>query len=110
MTIYGETRTQGTGGGFVKSAASEIALEVPVTYEPMQIENRLNTADKLISIQQYMLTFPTHDSSQIRYDIDPKAHRLVVDERGNEPEKTFRIVALREVSGVVYEAICTKEN
>ncbi len=110
MTVYGETTSAGTGGGRIKSAASEVYSDVPVTYEPMQIENRLSSADKLLSVQQYVLTFPTHDATQFRYDIDPKAHKLVVDERGNEPAKTFRIVALREQSGVVFEAICTKEN
>lgn len=110
MNIYSETQTQGTGGGFIKSAALEAYEEVPVAYEPMQIENRLSSADKLLSVQQYMLTFPTHDRFAVRIDLDPKVHRLVVLERGNEPEKTFRIVAIREQSGVVFEVICTKEN
>lgn len=110
MTVYGETTLSDSGGGRVKSAVEEVYIEVPCTYEAMQTENRLNSADKLLSIQQYMMTFPTHNGNQIRYDIDPKVHRFVVDARGNEPEQTFRIVALRNVSGVIFEAVCTKEN
>lgn len=110
MNITGETRSAGTGGGQIKSAVTESYWDVPVTYEPMQIENRLTSADKLLSTQQYMVTFPTHEPSGVRIDIDPKQHKLVVLERGNEPEKTFRIVSIRDQSGVVFEAICTKEN
>lgn len=110
MTIKGETTVVGSGGGIIKSAASDIYEDVPCTYEPTQVENRLTSGDKLISIQQYLVTFPTHDAQQFRLDIDPKAHLLVVNERGSEPEKTFRIVALRDISGVVFEALCNKEN
>lgn len=110
MNITGETTVAGTGGGVVKSAAEPLWEDVPVAYEPMQTENRLTSGDKLLSVQQYMVTFPTHTADAIRIDIDPKAHKLVVLERGNEPEKIFRIVALREQSGVVFEAVCNKEN
>jgi hypothetical protein len=99
MRITGETTAAGTGGGRVKSAALEVYDDVPVTYE----------ADKLISLQQYKLTFPTHYLG-FRLEIDVKQHKFIVNERGNEPEKVFKVIALRDISGVVFEAICDKEN
>lgn len=108
--ITGETTAVGSGGGRVKSVVTESYFDVPCTYEPTQVENRLTSADKLISLQQYIVTLPTHDASGTRIDLDPKVHKIVVNERGNEPEKTFKIVALRDVSGVVFEAVCEKEN
>jgi hypothetical protein len=109
MRITGETTAAGTGGGRVKSAALEVYDDVPVTYEPMEIERRLSSADKLISLQQYKLTFPTHYLG-FRLEIDVKQHKFIVNERGNEPEKVFKVIALRDISGVVFEAICDKEN
>lgn len=109
-TITGETTAAGTGGGRVKSVVTEIYIDVPCTYEPTQVENRLSSSDKLISIQQYLVTMPTHDIRGDRYELDPKVHKIVVNERGNEPAKTFKIVALRDISGVVFEWVCEKEN
>lgn len=109
MDILEEETVAGTGGGRIKGASTEAYIDIPCIYEPMRTENRLNSADKLVSIQQYMITFPTHNGG-FRIDIDPKKSQLRVLERGNEPEKIFRIVAIRDQMGVIFEAVCTKEN
>jgi hypothetical protein len=51
----------------------------------------------------------THKSGS-RINLDPKAHRLVVAARGNEPAKTFRIISIGDDQGVVFEVICEREN
>ena len=109
MTVQGETAASDSGGGRVKAARTDVYTNVPVMYEPMQIENRSASGDKLVSFQQYKLTFPAYQSG-VRLDIDPKAHRFLVGARGDEPEKVFKMVALRDLSGLLFEAICTKEN
>lgn len=111
MTIKSESASStDTGGGRVKGTASDAYTSVPVSYEPAQSSNtRIMSGDKSISIQQYALTFPTHQSGS-RINLDPKIHRLIVNARGNEPAKTFRIIAIKDVSGVVFEAICEREG
>jgi hypothetical protein len=108
MTVKGETVSAGTGGGQVKSAAPDIYTNVPVTYRPLS-PNRYTVGDKLISVGEYELEFPTHQNGT-RINIDPKAHRLVVNARGNEPAKTFRIVGSPDDSGVVYICRGEREN
>ena len=111
MTIKAETAvTIGSGGERIKGTASNAYTSVPVSYEPAQSSNtRITSGDKAVSTQQYILTFPTHQSGS-RINIDPKSHRLVVNARGNEPAKTFRISAIKDVSGVVFEAVCEREG
>ena len=109
MNITGETNSQGAGGGRVKTPTTDYE-DVPVIYEPAkQSSQRVTKGEMTVSVQQYILTFPTHLNG-VRIDIDAKKHRLTVLARGNEPEKVFRIEAIRDESGVVFEAVCTKEN
>jgi hypothetical protein len=110
MTIKAETAaTIGTGGGRIKGTPTDAYEAVPVSYEPTQVEKRVVTGDKAVSSLQYTLTFPTHHVGE-RIDIDPKTHRLIVDARGNEPEKTFQFTGDRDISGVVFEAACVCEG
>jgi hypothetical protein len=109
MDIMAETITIGAGGGRVKGASTAAYSEVPCTYSPMQVETRRTTGDKMVSVQQYLVKFPTHHDGE-RIDIDPAKHSLKVLERGNEPEKTFRVTSVRDKSGVIFEAICQREN
>lgn len=110
MNITGESTTQGAGGGQIKSASPVIYANVPVIYQPVNSNSR-NTAatDRAVSLNGYVLTFPTHHANA-RINIDPKTHRLTVIERGNESAKTFRIISLKDFQGVIFEAICEKEN
>jgi hypothetical protein len=110
MTIQTEgNATTGTGGGRIKGTPTSAYTAVPVSYEPTVSGKRIFVAERNISVQQYTLTFPTHQSG-VRLNIDPKLHRLIVTARGNEPAKTFRILSIMDVSGVVFEAICEREN
>jgi hypothetical protein len=110
MSITGETRTQGPGGGQIKNAAGAVYDGVPVLYEPkVSGSDRVVVGEKLVSVQEYTLTFPAYLNGA-RINVDPKNHRLVVDPRGNEPAKTFLITSIRDQMGVYFEAICTKEN
>lgn len=110
MTIKAESASsQGTGGGRIKGTATDAYTSVPVSYEPTQAGKRITSGDKPISSQQYTLTMPTHQSGS-RINLDPKIHRLIVNSRGNEPAKTFRIIAVGDISGVVFEVICEREG
>lgn len=110
MTITGETRTSGPGGGQIKSAAGPVYSLVPVLYEPkISGSDRLVVGEKIVSVQEYSLMFPMYMNGS-RINIDPKNHRLVVNARGGEPVKTFLITSIRDQMGVYFEAICTKEN
>jgi hypothetical protein len=109
MTIKSESAaTIGTGGERIKGTATDAYTSVPVSYEPASAGKRI-VGDKATSSVQYVLTFPTHASGS-RINIDPKIHRLIVASRGNEPAKTFRILGIRDVSGVVFEAVCEREG
>lgn len=107
MTVISETATQGTGGGIIKGTTN-LYSNVPVAYKPLQVERQLTSGDKLLSIQQYEVTFPTHKSGS-RINVTPNM-KLSVNARGNEPVKVFRIVALGDKQGVVWKATCEKEN
>jgi len=110
MTIKAESAaSQGSGGGRIKGTATDYKTSVPVSYEPTQRGGRINAGDKPVSSQQYTLTMPTHHGGS-RIDLDPKIHRFVVNTRGNEPAKTFRIISVGDVSGVVFEVICEREG
>lgn len=113
MTITAETTTVGSGGGVIKSGTSNDYSNVPVAYKPLSAYKRAAYADRLVSSEGYELTVPTHTSTGTRINLDPKTHKLVVNARtspGDEPQKTFRIIAIGDVSGVVYEVVADREN
>lgn len=113
MDVKGETVTAGTGGGRIKSASPNVYTAIPVIFKPSSSGTKNVAADQLLSTVQYTLTFPSHTSAGSRYAIDPKVHRLAVRARtgtGTEPAKTFRIIAIKDIQGNLYEAICEREN
>ncbi|TXH45711.1 MAG: hypothetical protein E6Q97_30960 [Desulfurellales bacterium] len=109
MTVYGETLTTDSGGGHRKTQTT-VYSSVPVAYEPNRNDRRRIEGDRQLSANEYILTFPTHSAAGTRYTINPIEHRLVVAARGNEPAKTFRIIAAPDLSGAVYEVACVREN
>jgi len=109
MSILGEGKVQGPGGGMVKGSAPAVYSNVPVSYEPASAGKRIAAGDQDVSSQQYVLTLPTHQNGT-RINLDPSLHRLSVNARGNEPVKVFRILAVGDVSGVVFEVIAEREN
>ena len=110
MTIKADAPTIGTGGGRIKGTATDAYTNVPVTYAPTAVEKRIFQADRPINTLQYTLTMPTHTSAGARINIDAESHRLIVNARGTEPAKTFRIIAVGDISGVIFEVICEKEG
>lgn len=110
LTVTGETLSVDSGGARYKSAAASVYTGVPCAYEPIKTERRTEQGGRVVSVQQYLVTMPTHTSAGTRINLDPKTHRLAVDARGNEPAKTFRITAVRDQSGVVFESVCEREN
>lgn len=113
MDVKGKTVTAGTGGGRVKSASTVVYCDVPVVWEIRNQGYRDMRGDQAVSAQEYVLKFPTHNKNGVRYDIDPTVHRLVVKSRiypGDEPDKTFRIIAMKDMQGNMYEAECVREN
>lgn len=110
MTIKAETASSiGAGGERIKGTASDYKTSVPCSYEPiLQRRGRITAGDKAVSIQQYKMTMPTHHSGRI--NLDPKTHRFIVNGRGTEPAKTFRIIAVGDISGVVFEVVVEREG
>lgn len=111
MTIKAESASSIVDGARVKGTTTDYKTSVPCCYEPVRTRKsaREGAGEKSISQQQYLVTIPTHKSGS-RINLDPKTHRFVVDARGNEPAKTFRIISVGDISGVVYEVVCTREG
>lgn len=113
MTITAETNTQGSGGGQIKGGTSNAYTNIPVAYKPLSSGQRAQYADKLVSSEGYQLTMPTHynnSGTPTRINLDPKTHSLIVNARGDEPAKSFRIIVVGDKQGVVFEVIADKEN
>jgi len=112
MTVIAETITKDSQGRAIKSSTANAYTSVPVGYDtaPMGWGNRRIQGDRSVSVQEYILTFPTHTSAGTRIDLDPEKHRLVVDARGNEPAKTFRIMSITDNVGAFYEVLCEREG
>ena len=113
MEVRGEVNTVGTGGGQIRSRESVVYKDIPVVWEVLPDAYRVQQGDQIVSTQNYQLKFPTHNENGVRYNIDPRKHRLrVVCRRypGTEPDKIFRIVAIQDRMGNMYEAECIREN
>ena len=113
MDVRAEVATQGTGGGRIKTDSETVYCNVPVIFEPKETGTRFQQGDKLTSIQEYRLKFPSHNSHGSRYAIDPTKHRLVVKARrvdGDEPSKVFRILSIKDLQGNLYEAVVVRED
>lgn len=113
LTIVKETVTQNAGGDFVKSGETVSYGDIPCRARPMERhEYRDQYADKLLSVEGYIVTLPKYkvvDGTPSRINIDPTIHRLKVNARGEEPEKVFRIIAIRAYEAN-FEVVCGKEN
>ena len=112
LSVQGETLTSDSGGGFYPSATANDYTSIPCAYEPLSGQ-RTDLNGKLISVGLYTVTMPTHYSLAgvpTRINLDPKEHRLIVNSRGNEPAKTFRIISIQDDAGVVFEVVCEREN
>lgn len=112
MTIVAETITKDSQGRAIKSATANAYTSIPVTYEtlPFAFGDRRVQGERSVSVQEYILTFPTHTAAGSRINLDPEKHRLIVDARGNEPAKTFRISSINDNTGAIYEVLCEREG
>jgi len=113
MSVTGETTTAGTGGGRIKSATTTVYSNIPCIFEPSGSGMKNVNQSKIMSEQEYTLKFPTHSSAGVRYTINPELHRLVIQARsapGDEPQKTFRILTIKDKQGNLYEAKVVKED
>lgn len=110
LTIEKDTVSAGPGGGQIKSAVTAEYSSVPCRYSPQHKDNKVSSADKRISIEEYLVFLPTHDDDGDRIALNETIHRLRIAANGDEPEKLMKIVAVRNVSGVMFEAACIKEN
>lgn len=108
-SIQTNTVSKSSTGGNVKGAVSNYKTSVPCSYAPAKKDWREEQAGKPRSVNEYIVKIPTHLSGS-RIDFDITAHRIVTDTRGNEPAKTFRPIAVRDISGVIFEIVCEKEN
>lgn len=113
MDIKGTGSTAGTGGGRIKATAPIVYEDIPVVFETRTRGYKPIQGDQLVSTQEYRLKFPTHDNYGARINVDPVSHRLHVKARhgeGDEPAKVFRIIAMEDFQGNLFEATCIKEN
>lgn len=115
MTIKAESAAStGSGGERIKGTATNAYTNVPVAIEPEDQTMRTVAGDKPTPTGRYTLTFPTHydnAGTPTRINVDPKIHRFVINTRGNEPAKTFRMIGQpRNDGGVVFEADCVFEG
>lgn len=109
MDIISESNSTDSGGGRVKTATASAYANVPVSYEAMNNEARAVEGGKQLSVTEYLLTFPSYTTAGARINTLP-SHRLKVLARSAEPIKWFRIISLRDISGVYWEAVCEKED
>lgn len=112
MDVKQETTSAGTGGGRIKSATTDVYTNIPVVFKPDSKGYRIPQGDHINSNQEYTLTFPSHTTAGVRYAIDPLKHRLHVKARtapADEPAKIFRIIAVRDLQGNLWEATCIRE-
>jgi hypothetical protein len=112
LKILRATQVSDGGGGTSTTwapAGWDTFAEIPCSYEPVTIEFKTVIAGKIVSVQEYTVTFPTHDDMQNRIDVKT-SDRLEVQARGNEPVKMFKIKSLKNYSGVVWEATAELEN
>lgn len=110
LTVKRVNQSQGVDGGMVDGTATDYKTGVPCAYEPIDIrKSRLVVGDRIVSLGNYKVTLPTHQTGT-RINLDPKTDSLLVAARGNEPVKAFKIEHIRDDLGVVFECFCTKEN
>lgn len=110
MTIKERTKTLENGSE--KITLSDAYTDIPVSYEAASSsgsnKGKETIASALKSRGTYYLTFPTHQNGT-RIEFDISKHYFVTDERGNEPEKTFKPVRLEDSAGVVNKVLCIYE-
>ena len=97
-------------GGFKKGTpANTNADPVPCFYGPDTKSAKSDMAESLTSVTQYIVLFAYCSLSGAAYSIKT-SDRLQVLPRGAVSEQIFKIIGLRNTSGLIWEAVCEKEN
>ena len=112
MTIKAVNQVTDGAGGYTQGTPTDAYTAIPCAYEPKG-GARFNSADQLMSVNLYTVTLPTHYNNagtMTRINLNPTIHRFVVNVRGNEPTKTFRIISVADDLGAIFEATCEREN
>ena len=110
LSIVQDTSTPGPGGGQIKTGTSNYKTGVPCIYEPAKDGTVFINADKMGSLQPYKITLPIYWPANNRISVDPQTHTLVIDARGSEPQKVFRIDSVKDIVGVLFEVLAGKED
>lgn len=110
MNILRESKTSDGGGGVISTGLSAInPTPIPCTYEPFTDKGyKAVGGDALTSTVQYKITFPTNQNGAL-IGILP-SDKIRVLSRGNQTEKTFRVIGIKNDSGVIYEAVTEFED
>lgn len=110
LTIYRQTETTSTGGGVIFGDPTAVYEDVPCHAKALKNDTRGTVGGQLTSREEYEISFPTHDAMQSRIAFDVKTDWFILAERGNEPTKKYRPIALQDVSGVLNRCICIRED
>src|SRR5690242_11962810 len=97
LNVQSETSASDAGGGYYDSGNTSVYSDIPCVYVPLK-GNKTDANGKLVSINGYEITMPVYTSDGSRINLDD-SHRLVVQARGEEPEKTFQIVSIGDELG-----------
>jgi hypothetical protein len=106
--IKRQTETKDAKGVIERTWEDLNVIAIPCTYEPKTRSRKDDGTGQWTSLMEYYLTMPTnYDESLIELEVDD---RIEVQARGNQPVKTFKVIAVKNDSGVVNEVICNLEN
>lgn len=110
MNILREISVSDGGGGIIKSGSNAVnPAPIPCVYEPFTDKGyKAVEGEALTSRVQYKVTFPTNQNGE---SVDFKSSdRIRVLARGNQLEKTFKVIGIKNDSGVIYEAVTELED
>lgn len=102
------TETKDTGGALKATWVNVNGTAIPCVYEPKSSNFKNEIGGKIIALADYAVTLPSNQSQTL---VDIRTDdRIVVIARGNQLAKTFKILGIKNDSGVVLEAACKLEN
>lgn len=107
-TIETENMVSDGAGGFIPGTPTNTYTGIRCCYLPFS-GNTTDASGKMITFTGYKVEIPVIQNGS-RVDIDTTTQRIIVDARGSEPAKTFRIDAPPDHQGIVYTIYATKEN
>ena len=108
LDVLADTTVKDERGAVVKSAATAIYSNISIPpLRKNKTGNRLSVGDKPMSYGNYLMVIPTKQNG-VRVNLNAD-HRLRIQARDLEPEKTFSIESIFENNGVTYEVEAKKE-